>query len=317
MVQAKAPSAGSTQTKRFNVTNFLYYLGGLIILPALAWFLGKGADLYGKAFLFWVSFAYSLCFYGAGVYLWKVKDKEILGGIAFFLSLSLVPLVTYALQAWLGWWPGNDPGEYVDFYQFIKGGWFLMEVSTVACALFTLRWIRCPLLTVILYVTLWFMSQDILPFFLKEALGIESFVLNISTVFGLGVLVAAFLMDRKGQKDFAFWGYLFGVIVFWTGISKRLYHTESGNAIYCLLNLALLFVGPLVQRRVFVVFGIFGILRYLVELACRHFIDSAFFPFVLSFIGIAVIALAILFKRHSGKISGWYALFRNRVLRRI
>src|SRR2546428_7179406 len=117
MVQSKAvyqSSSHDTKKKLFTVVNVLYYLGGLIILTALAWFLGKGADLYGKAFLFWVSFAYSLCFYGAGVYLWKVKHKEILGGIAFFLSLSLVPLVTYALQAMMGWWPGNNPGEYVD-----------------------------------------------------------------------------------------------------------------------------------------------------------------------------------------------------------
>jgi hypothetical protein len=98
------------------------------------------------------------------------------------------------------------PGEYRDFYDYIKGGWFPMEVGTVAAGLVALRYFRFPFLTAPLAFALWFMSMDLTPLIYGshyyEAQGYQV----VSLVFGLVVLAGAHLVDRRTEEDFAFWG---------------------------------------------------------------------------------------------------------------
>jgi hypothetical protein len=38
--------------------------------------------------------------------------------------------------------------------------------------------------------------------------------LRVSLLFGLLMLVATYVIDRRTREDFAFWGYLFGLAAF-------------------------------------------------------------------------------------------------------
>ena len=82
--------------------------------------------------------------------------------------------------------------------------------------------------------------------------------------FGLAVLLIAYLVDLRSRagQDFAFWGYVFGLMAFWGGLSSM----ESGNEwtklAYCLINVGLIGLSVLLSRRVFAVFGAFGVLGY-------------------------------------------------------
>lgn len=99
------------------------------------------------------------------------------------------------------------------------------------------------------------------------------------------ILLASFVVDRRTKQDFAFWGYLFGMLSFWAGLSLM----ESGSQLakfgYCLINVGLMLVSILLQRRVFMVFGALGVFGYLGYLAYDVFKDSMSFPFVLSGLG--------------------------------
>jgi hypothetical protein len=53
------------------------------------------------------------------------------------------------------------------------------------------------------------------------------------------------------------------------------------------------------------VFGVIGVSIYLGDLANKVFRDSLMFPFALSVIGVAVIALGLLYHRHQEAISAW------------
>ena len=296
-----------TSMRWFDSFNAIYYLGGLIIFCALAWFLGKSHQLYGETSFFLISLGYVLGFYAIGIYLWKIKQKEVLGGITLFLSLSLVPLATYAFQTMLEYWPHHSIfHRYSNFSELISGGWILMDITTLISTLVTFYFIRFPLLTVLLYSTLWHMCDDILPLFI----GARSLVVEMGSIdtwirIGLGcsIMTIAFLLDRANKKSFAFWGYLFGVGIFWYGITVTGYKTEWGYTIYCVLNALLFSLGAIFKRRVFIVFGVLGIVDYLVELVYRHFSTSSAFPFILSLAGIAVIIFGILFQRYYKKIT--------------
>ena len=121
------------------------------------------------------------------------------------------------------------------------------------------------------------------------------------------MMIIAFFTDyycRKNNydEDYAFWGYLFGTIVFWSGLTLLDSNHEWSKMLYCLINVALLIWGVLVQRKIFLVCGAIGISGYIGHLAYRVFNHSILFPFVLSFAGIAIIYLGILYNRNQIKI---------------
>ena len=91
---------------------------------------------------------------------------------------------------------------------------------------------------------------------------------------------------------FAFWG---GLTLFEGG-------SELDWFIYGLINMSLILLSVLLQRRMFVVFGAMGVFGYVGHLAWEIFEDSLLFPFVLSTTGLAIIALGILYAKDRDRI---------------
>jgi len=57
--------------------------------------------------------------------------------------------------------------------------------------------------------------------------------------------------ESETSEDFAFWGYLFGMLVIWIGLSLMENRGELGKAFYCFINLGLMLISVLLERRVF------------------------------------------------------------------
>jgi hypothetical protein len=151
---------------------------------------------------------------------------------------------------------------------------------------------RFPFLTAAVAFALWFMSMDLTPLIYGrhyyEAQGYQV----VSLVFGLVVLVGAYLVGRRTEEDYAFWG---GLTMFEGG-------SELDWFIYGLINAGLIPLSVLLQRRVFVVFGAAGVFGYVGHLTWEIFEDSLLFPFVLSTAGLAIIALGILYAKNRDRI---------------
>jgi len=121
-------------------------------------------------------------------------------------------------------------------------------------------------------------------------------------LYSLGGLIAigamtlfAFWVDLRSRhgKDYAFWLYLFDVIAFWGELSSLSSDSELNKFLYLCINLLLIFIGAVISRKVFVVFGVAGNLGHF---AYDVFKNSMLFPFALSLIGIAIIGLGILWQ---------------------
>ncbi|MCH7550993.1 MAG: hypothetical protein IIA35_04740 [Proteobacteria bacterium] len=106
----------------------------------------------------------------------------------------------------------------------------------------------------------------------------------------------------RTKEDFAFWGYLFGLIAFWGGLSMLKSDSEVSKFFYFVINLALMGMSVFLRRRAFMVFGALGVLGYIGHLAYEIFADSILLPFVLTAIGVGIIYLGIQLKRHGAKI---------------
>ena len=77
---------------------------------------------------------------------------------------------------------------------------------------------------------------------------------------------------------------------------------ELNKLLYCAMNLGFVVLSVLLRRRVFLVFGALGVNAYLVHLAWRVFEHSLIFPFVLTLLGLGIIAAAVYYQRHRAAI---------------
>jgi len=74
--------------------------------------------------------------------------------------------------------------------------------------------------------------------------------------------------------------------------------SELGKFTYGLINVGLIGLSLLLRRVTFVLFGALGVAGYIGHLAYRIFNDSILFPFALTFIGLAIIALGVIYQRN-------------------
>ena len=289
---------------RFDLPHVAYYFGALVVISAMTWFMTLGWERFGGGGMLVISLSYALVFAVAGALLWRERGLKVPGGLLVTAAVSMTPLAVYGFETMTGAWLQGAPGEYADFYAYVKGAWFPMEAATIVAGLVALRFFRFPFLTAPIAFALWFMSMDLTPLIYGEHYYEAQGYQVVSLVFGLVVLVGAYVVDRRTEEDYAFWGYLFGMFAFWGGLTLLEGGGELNWFFYGLTNAGLIVLSVLLQRRVFVVFGALGVFGYVGHLAWEIFEDSLLFPFVLSAAGLGIIALGILYARNREKIEG-------------
>lgn len=290
-------------TASFRFTHILYYLGGLIAIGAMSLFMTLGWERFGGWGLFSIALAYAL----AGLWLTEYflnRRLPIPAGITAAFVVVLTPLAIYGVQSALGYWA--EGRVYREYHTLIDWRWMLMELATLAAGAIMLWRYRLPFLVMPVAVTLWYLSMDLTPFLFGQADTTWALRQLVSLWFGLLMVLLAFWIDvrTRGDKDYSFWLYLFGVIAFWGGLSMMRSDSELNKFIYLCINLGMIAVGAMLARRVFAVFGGLGAAGYLGHLAYDVFKDSMLFPFVLTVIGLGVIYIGILWQRHEQTISG-------------
>jgi hypothetical protein len=288
---------------RFDGVHVAYYGGALIVMAAMGWLMNNAWETAGGAAVMLLALAYGVAFWLAGNTLWT-RGLQVPGGLLFTTAVSMAPLATYGAQRVLGLWPQGDPGAYRDYYSWINGSWIYMEIATIATGLVAIKLRRFAFLMAPLAVALWFMSMDLAPIVYGRELTWQQRDW-VSLWFGLGVLLVSYVADLRSsvKQDFAFWGYLFGLMAFWGGLSLMDGSTEASKFLYCLINVVLIALSVLLRQRSFIVFGAFGVLGYLGHLSMRVFADSLLFPIVLTMIGIAIIWMGVLYQRNSARIA--------------
>jgi hypothetical protein len=207
----------------------------------------------------------------------------------------------YGLERATGLWPDSDPGSYRDFHVYVKSGWLWMELETILASLIALRFVRFTFLVAPLAFILWYMSMDLAPMLFGHDLSWNDRDW-VSVAVGAVMLGVAYFVDRRTRDDYAFWLYLFGLFAFWGGMSVMNSDSQLNRFIYCLINVFMIIVSVLLERRAFLVFGALGVTGYLGYLSWHVFQDSIAFPFALSFIGLLILFSAVKYARNRAAI---------------
>jgi hypothetical protein len=302
----------------FRFAHVLYYLGGMVAIGAMTLFMTKGWERFGGTGIFVIAVVYCVIALALTMHLIR-RGHPIPAGLTGALAVALVPLAIYGAQVMLGYWPETTMG-YRDYHYKIDWRWLMMEFGTLIAAVVMLQRLRLPFMTMPVAVTLWYMSMDIVPFLYGETdhwnWELRKFV---SLWFGLAMTLVAFWVDIRARrdKDYAFWLYLFGVLTFWGGLSSLNSDSEVGKFFYCCINVAMIFIGAVLGRRVFAVLGGIGVAMYLGHLSYKVFRDSMLFPLALSAIGLGVVGLGILWQKREEAIAQRLRAFLPNELREL
>jgi hypothetical protein len=296
-----AMSAEPETAPAFEAAHVSYYLGALLIIGAMGWFITNAWDRLSGLTLAAIALAYAVVFGGVGERLFRRAATRVPGGLLVAVAVCMTPLAVYGLERAAGWWPAADPGGYSRFHPWIDASWVVMEIATVAMAALALLRVRFPFITAPAAYALWYLSMDGTAW-LTHSHWTWQDQCHISVIFGLAMLVVAWFLDGKSDLDFSFWFYLFGLLTFCGGLTMLDSHNEWGKAGYCLIHFAMLVLAVLLRRRVFLVFGGFGVFLYLAQEAQAHFRNSLGFTLALTVIGAAFIAGGIAYKKNENKL---------------
>lgn len=305
---------------RFDLVHLLWYLGALIILGAMGLFSTLAFSAMGGPALTVTAVIYAVLFTAAGHHVWQRSGLRVPGGLLIVVAVAMAPLAVFGVQdTWNAWGVHGNPGAYRDFFTWIKGSWVLMEIATIAAGLVALRFYPFPFIVAVIAVALWFLSMDVAPWLYGASELTWANRRAVSLWFGLALLIGAWFVDLKRDRDddFAFWLHLAGLAAFWGALSLSESSSEFGKAIYCLLNVGLIALSVFLMRRAYSVFGAVGISLYLGYLANVVFEDSLLFPFALSLIGVLIIGAGLVLHRRRTLLSDWMAAHLPETLRRL
>ncbi len=289
------------QGLEFNLTNTLYYFGGLIAIGAMTIFVSLGWELYGGGWILMLSIFYALL----GIALVHKFNNEgyiIPAGVCATFVIFLVPLAIYGFQKLMGWWPSDS--AYQDYYRYTKWNWIYMELSTIAVGVIMAWFYRYPFMIMPISITLWCLSMDV-TILINNGEYNYKLGAQISLYFGLAMILLAFWVDIRSRYlgDYAYWLYLVGGIAFWTGLTLQPWDSELSKFLYMCINVIMILVGVILKRKVFVLFGTFGFCFYLGYLAYKVFEYSYLFPVALTFFGMGIIYLGILWQKNEATIT--------------
>ena len=295
-------AAATEGQQKFDSLQVAYYCGGTIIVGAMAFFFSLAWERVGGTGILALALTYSCLFGVLGPHLFHARKQYVAGGLLTVVAVCMVPLAVYGLERAVGWWPQAAPGSHPNYYIWQKASWLFVELATLAAGGVALRFVRFPFLTAPIAIALWYLSLDLTPLLFGKKDFNGSQQLWVSVVFGACVLVAAYLVDRRPRKDYAFWLYLIGLAAFWGGLSLMDSIGPWSRLGYFVINLMLIAASSLLDRRAFAVFGSFGVAGYLSYLALRLFKDTLFLPMALTVIGAGVIVGTVAYQRNRARM---------------
>lgn len=278
-------------SSRLDLAHVLWYGGAVLVLLAMAWFMFDAWDKLGPGGMVGISVLYTSAFAAFGWKLWFKDGLEVPGGLLATLAVSMTPLTVLGL----GMLAGHDMQN--------NGGALAMELATLAVSVLALRFVRFPFLTFPLSVSAWALALTVADSATRGMAWPAH--LHVTMGFGLVMLAASFLVDRRTRADFAFWGYLFGLAAFWGSLSLLDANSELGKLLYLLINLALMLTSVLLNRRVFLVAGSIGTLYYVGHVLSNMFDNVLHFVGALALLGLVTIWLGTKYHKNRAEIESF------------
>ena len=283
-----------------NFVNIAYYFGGFLVLLAFTFLLGsQWIDAGNEGQIAIAVFAIAIPL-SIGMMLRK-GEFTTPGNLLIFAATGIVPLLVYTIEKATGFWPGEEkPGHFNDFFEDVLPAWIVMEFVAIAAALVVVWRIRFPLVTLLIAFWTWYLSMDFVRLITEE----KDYAWErdtgriLSMLIGAGMIGAGLLLQRRTERDYSLWLYLFGhVTVFCSFSAIALDHQALlGWLVYPLVYLGVVVMSVWLQRKVFLVFGAIGSYCWATYIVFETFHGALGISFGMAFIGIMIVLSGVLYR---------------------
>lgn len=268
-------------------SKFMFYFGGLMIIPSILWFINLIQDSYGSGGAFGLSTAFFFFFLLMAIRFRNRMHLRLPCEIFVILAILMIPIGLFALGHYL----------ILDIYRTYS---FVIEFATMLASAIAYIFFPFPILIAIFFFAASAFSLDFSDIYNNSLQGSGPWIFG---GFGLLFIVCAFFIHLNKSKNYAFWPYLIGTCNFWFVLNILTWETKDVFPFfYLLINLAMIFISILIGTKILVIFGGVGIYIYLFYLAEKFFGDSIFFPFAVSFLGLILIYLGVKYQKNSSWI---------------
>ncbi len=296
---------------QFNFANVAYYFGAFIVLSGMTWFMSLAWQEFGGHGLSFLACFYAFLFVMAGKTLWFQQNLKIPGGLLFTIAVCMTPLAVFGVISQVQSWP--IPYIYdasSTYFVHEHSVYILMEIATISMGFITLKFIKFPFLVAPITLASGFLYIHLKAVILLYTTGKNwwsySDYSSLFFWFGLICLMVAYWVDVKTsriEEDYAFWLYLFGLMSFWFNMTfTGSIFSLQNPFIYLFINLGLILLSVLLQRRTFIVFGTLGVCYFLYDLLYGMLQGSFVFPLTMMVLGLLVIYAGIQYQRNEEAI---------------
>lgn len=278
-----------------NAVMIAYTVGALLVLFAAGWFIRDRWQDLGPAGVLGVAIVFGGIFIVAARMLRSAGFVTAAGWTAA-LAVVMAPLATWAVLRIIGSWP--EPGSLYSREPTLRA-WnaLTLELTTIAAALVAYRAISFPhlALEISAAAALTVPSLAIIMYGPDFGLQMTTWVLHFV---GAALLAIGYATERNDQdREVAGWFYFMGLGCVAVGWASGWGGNEWTRHALPVVSFAALASAVLLNRRVFLTFGMLGVLAWLVYLAFDVFRDLASFPVILAAFGTVVILVTVLTQR--------------------
>lgn len=273
--------------RRPQLATIAAYFGAFMILLAYTIFVGLEWERLGAAGRAAICGGTIAALWVGGWLLRRVARTA--GDLLIFAGSGIVPLLVHTLLVLAGLWPEGP--AYRDFYRAVLPAWVGMEVVSIAVALAVVRLTRFPLTVLLVAFWCWYLSMDLVRWLSgAEYWSWDEREQLASAAMGLAMLVAGWQLQRRAERDYSLWLYLFGHIAVLTNLGALAVSREGWYALaYPALYVGFVAASVRLGRRIFLVFGALGVYSYLCYLAFDVFEGALGFTFGLAAVGLLVL----------------------------
>lgn len=271
---------------KFQLLHILYGSGGVLILASMLWFFKEFWASGGLAIMF-LSFFFAVICLIIGNNLWNKKDLKIPAGILISLAVCFTPLFIYGFQLYTG-----------------VNKLIYLELGAIISSLLALRFYKFAFIAFPFFLSVWLSLITIASLIFDRKITFEEQKV-ISYIYGCIVLVISYFIDKKYKEvDFAFWGYLFGIMSMWGVLTLNIFLEFN----YFILNILFIISSIYLRRKIFFIFGAIGAFSYLSHLFYVVFNGSFLLPLAIAITGLMIIFLGIKYQKNKQKIE---LIFKN------
>lgn len=293
-------SSADAGTAQFEGAHLLYYMGGLIAIGAMTVFMTLGWEQFGG----WAVFGIAVLYAAGGMAITERLYQNALripAGLTAAFVVVLAPMAVYGIQLELGLWPDDE--TYRAWLTGFDGRGLVLQVVTLLLGSTLLVRYRLPFLLMPLVVVAWYMMMNTTPYLTTTEPPPDVLYRTVALGAGAILIGGAIWIDRQRYThDFAFWPYTLGTLSVWGSLTTTAIVSTWPSIWYAGICVVLMGIGVMVRRRIFTIVGALGLAGYLFYLARDIFRDSIWFPFVLTFIGLGIIALGVWWQRNEKTI---------------